>query len=389
MLNTVFNGGFGFIFWMMAAKYYTPEDVGVATAIISSLTLITVLSKMGFDISIIRYYPQSKTNNFLFTTFLISSLSSIILGVIFILGSDYWSPELSFLKSQESILFIFYVCIFSVISLAGVVFVARNKPIYYFIQSLVLGSRIPLLFLFMTLGFWGIINSFGLSLLLTLLITGLVFYREKIDIPMNFNKSFLKYSFTYSAGNYLVNLLTLLPNYLLPLVVINLLGSTKTAQFYIVFSFVSILYTIPSAVGTSLLVEGSNNNYSYTALKKSFLGTYGILFPLIIILIIFGNQFLSLIGKEYSSNIIFFNSMVVSSILVSVVLIYISHLRILKDIKGIIKISSIIFFSLMILSVIFLPIFDLLGVAFAWIVSYTMGIIYIIFHKNYPNPEDM
>ena len=48
MLTSVTSGGFGFIFWILAAKLYPKEDVGVATALISAMSLIVLLSRFGF-----------------------------------------------------------------------------------------------------------------------------------------------------------------------------------------------------------------------------------------------------------------------------------------------------------------------------------------------------
>ena len=52
MLTSISNAGFGFAFWMLAAKFY-PKDVGVATALISSIALLAGISMLGLDYSII------------------------------------------------------------------------------------------------------------------------------------------------------------------------------------------------------------------------------------------------------------------------------------------------------------------------------------------------
>jgi len=42
--TSVFNAGCGFFFWMIAARLYTVEQVGLATALISALGLVVLLS---------------------------------------------------------------------------------------------------------------------------------------------------------------------------------------------------------------------------------------------------------------------------------------------------------------------------------------------------------
>ena len=59
MLSSITNAGFGFFFWMTAARLYPKEDVGIATALWSSLALIILLSRFRFDFSIIRFFQDS------------------------------------------------------------------------------------------------------------------------------------------------------------------------------------------------------------------------------------------------------------------------------------------------------------------------------------------
>lgn len=58
MLTSLSSSGFGFVFWMLAAKLYMKEDVGIATALISSMGMLILLTRFGLDVSIIRFFPK-------------------------------------------------------------------------------------------------------------------------------------------------------------------------------------------------------------------------------------------------------------------------------------------------------------------------------------------
>jgi len=58
MLTSISNAGFGFIFWMLAVRFYSTADIGLASAIISTMGLIFMLSLLGFDISLVRFLPE-------------------------------------------------------------------------------------------------------------------------------------------------------------------------------------------------------------------------------------------------------------------------------------------------------------------------------------------
>jgi hypothetical protein len=58
---------------MAAARIYSIEDVGITTALISSLNLITLFSLFGFDYSLIRFLPISNNRKVYNTCLVITS----------------------------------------------------------------------------------------------------------------------------------------------------------------------------------------------------------------------------------------------------------------------------------------------------------------------------
>ncbi len=56
--NNLLSAGSGFFFWIFAARFYSPEDVGIGSALISAMGLLCMLSMLGFDIGLIRYIPN-------------------------------------------------------------------------------------------------------------------------------------------------------------------------------------------------------------------------------------------------------------------------------------------------------------------------------------------
>ncbi len=58
MLTSASISIFGFIFWIIVARFYTPHDVGLATAIFSMAQLIGVFSGLGLGFGLIRYLAK-------------------------------------------------------------------------------------------------------------------------------------------------------------------------------------------------------------------------------------------------------------------------------------------------------------------------------------------
>jgi hypothetical protein len=115
MLTSTSEAGFGFIFWILAAKFYPAEDVGIATALISSMMLLVLLSRFGLDFSIIKFFPGADKSSIFSTSALITTFFAGIFGAIFIAGVDILSPELHLLKSpRNAALFLIFLTASSV-----------------------------------------------------------------------------------------------------------------------------------------------------------------------------------------------------------------------------------------------------------------------------------
>ena len=60
MLSSVIGAGIRFVFWVIAARFYSAEDVGLASAIVSAMRMIGMLSVLGLDLALIRFIPEKE-----------------------------------------------------------------------------------------------------------------------------------------------------------------------------------------------------------------------------------------------------------------------------------------------------------------------------------------
>src|SRR3989344_597179 len=84
MASTVVTASFGFIFWILNARLYTAEQIGIATTIISGTALIAQFSLLGLKNGIIRFLPGSKAKHNK-----INTASNIVIIVTLVLASLY------------------------------------------------------------------------------------------------------------------------------------------------------------------------------------------------------------------------------------------------------------------------------------------------------------
>ena len=94
----------GFFFWIINARLYSAEQVGIGTTLISVMTLISSFSILGLDNGIIRYLPTSeRKNEKINTSFTSVALMSILISAIYLIFMKIFSPKLLFVR--ENIIF--------------------------------------------------------------------------------------------------------------------------------------------------------------------------------------------------------------------------------------------------------------------------------------------
>src|SRR3989344_4999605 len=133
MLSTFVMAFFGFFFWIINARLYSADDVGIATILISTMTLISNFALLGLGNGLIRFLPNSiNRNDKINTSFTIVIGVTLLLTTIFILLINFFSPSLVFIKNNliYSVIFILTVIITSVNAVSDNVFVAYRFTKY-------------------------------------------------------------------------------------------------------------------------------------------------------------------------------------------------------------------------------------------------------------------
>ena len=371
ILTSISIAGFGFIFWMLAAKVYSKEDVGIATALVSSIVLLANLSKFGLDFSIVRFFPEENKSIVFSTSATITILFATLLGVMFIAGTWAWLPKLNFLMTFNNlILYLLFLISNSLVLLAGTAFIAMRRAEFRFLQSIITGLRVVFLFPLAFLGAMGIFGAFGISFMFTLAVSFSLLAKLGVKFTPKIDRRFLKDILHFSTGNYVAGLLIQSPNQILPIMVLNVLGAEHAAHYYIAFAIANLLFMIPQAVSTSLFVEGSHGEALKKSTIKSLLAIAFILTPAVICVYVFGDKLLKLIGKDYLQGLDLLKILLLASFFIAICNIYFSIKRVKKDIKELVILSGLIFTLLIGFSYILIHSFGIKGIGYAWIISY-------------------
>ena len=376
LLNSGLGGILGFVFWIVAARFYPPAQVGMVSALLAAMMLLAAFSRLGFDMGVIRFLAAEKDKPGMINSCLtITCLASLILAVIFSAGLDLWSPALSFIREDIPFMisFIVFTVAFALSVMLSSIFVAFRRTEFSFFQNTIAGVlRLALPVLAVSAGAFGLFFSWGIGICITIAVSLLLFlprlqpkYRP---LPM-IKKRVVNDMRHFSFMNYITGIFQGIPLYVLPLLVINILGSEATAYFRIAWAISGILFlTIPVAVCTSLFAEGSYNpeklrNNAIRAARLMLM----LIIPGVVLIFLLGDKILLLFGAAYSENgLRVLQILALSSIPAIFIQLYIVIRMVQKRMKPVILVAALI--AVIVLGIIYvlMPQFGLVGVGIGW-----------------------
>jgi|WetSurMetagenome_2_1015567.scaffolds.fasta_scaffold16347_3 O-antigen/teichoic acid export membrane protein len=388
-LNSVVGSAIGFIFWAVVARIYPASAVGLASALLSSHALLNSISLLGLDISLIRFLPEDKNPQQLINScFSVVSIFSALLAVIFLVGTPLWSPVLSYVNGNfvYFILFVAYAVISSLLLMQSQTFIALRSTGFVFAQQMIWHVlKIVLILVMVSFGSFGIFSAWNLAAVVALVVGSLFFLRKAQPgykpVP-SINKGSLTKMAQFSIENYVAGVIYSAPSFLIPLMVVNILGAESNAYFRIAFGVATILMAVPLSVTRSLFAEGSKDPQNLKKyIRNSATFIFIILVPASLVILGFGSSILLIFGKEYSQKALtLLWVLTLSSFPTAIIQLYSVIARIRLKVRPIIYAYSGVAIITLGGSYVLMKQFGLVGAAIGWIsglglVSVVVGIL--------------
>lgn len=388
MISSLFQAATGIVFWIVATRLYSEEQVGLGSAAIAAVGLLATLSSIGLDFAIIRFLPSAgdRSRDMINSCITVGGLISLFLGVIFIVGLGFWSPALLPIRENWSFITIFLVSTSAsgLASFIREIFVAKRRTGFAFAQGTLfsLSRFIPLVVLASFFEDFGIFTAWGIAFSLSVIVSIFFFIRsvEPSYYPMLVvRKESLSGLFRFSSANYVANLFWYAPGFVLPLLVINLLDSEHNAYFYICWTISTILFMIPTAISLSLFAEGAHDQKRLMQeVTRSFKLISLLLVPLVLLVLVLGDKLLLVFGEAYSENAVWLlRILAISAFPLSINFIYFSMKRVQMNMSEVVALSLAIAIVTLGLSYILLPSIGINGVGIAWLASQSAGAVVV------------
>lgn len=389
MANTIVTTGLGFFFWMVVARFYTEAEVGWGAAIISAMTLLALLSELGFGAALIRFLPKAeKPVDIINSCFTLSGIVALALAAIFIAGLNLWSPAIGFIRENPifATAFAFFVLLFALSGLTDSIFIASRRAEFVLPKGTVFSLlKIPLPILlalfFHTFGIaaaWGIAVGVAMAVSVLLLLPRV--QNQYRPVP-KLNVGAMGKMWRYSAGSYLNSLFAGAPALILPIMVVNLIGPAHNAYFYMAWMIAGLLSAIPLAVSQSLFAEGSHfEDELGVNVRRSLKLIFLLLIPAVVLLFLLGNWLLSLFGEGYTTNgLMLLWILGISNLFLGINHVYNSLLRVERRVGKLAIISGFIATAVLLGSYFSMPITGIVGIGYVWLAAQGMVTLYVLF----------
>jgi O-antigen/teichoic acid export membrane protein len=339
----------GFIFWTLAARLYTTEQVGLASSVVSVTALLAGAASLGLGVGLVRFLPEraqpQRTLNAVLT---LTALTSLAVGAVYLLGVGSWSPTLTVLAERPvyAIGFLAFIAVTGWSSLLQMAYLGRREAAYAFWQMVTMNAmRLLLVVGLAQFGAPGLVGSVALAVGIADLLGVIGFlprlirgYRPRpLWAPDEWRPLV-----PYSVGNYAADLLYRAPMLLAPLLVLERLGAASSAHAYIGWMLGGILASPGTALASSTFAEGSHAPREVRPLLlRASRYAVGVTLPLALVAGVAAPWVLSLFGPSYAAEATtLMRWLAVAAPLMAFANLYFAGLRVRRRIKEMILLSA-------------------------------------------------
>jgi O-antigen/teichoic acid export membrane protein len=313
MATTVANSLLGYLYWMVAAHTYAAHDIGLAAALISTMTLASILSSQGIGWTLIQLLPSRLAGHAWSLTLNAGLATGILTGLcaatIVVVVLPLLSPQLAIVGhgTAYAVTFVAGVALTTIGSLVDYVFMAERATDNMLVRNVILAAiKMPLLLLPLLLAQAGAFGIFGTWVLATAIgaLAGMALVRRlgrSYRPAMRDTRDQVRAMLSSLAGNHVITVGGLAPTYLLPLFVTARLSAADNAYFYITWRLAGLSLMVSPAVAASLAAEGSHARHDLLrTARSSILLIAALLGPAMLLFLVGGRYILASFGPGYA-----------------------------------------------------------------------------------------
>jgi O-antigen/teichoic acid export membrane protein len=393
MATTVVNSILGFAYWVVAARWYPTAAVGSAAALVSAMTLVSVVANPGLHSGLTQALPRAESSRSWSTLFTGSLLVGTVTGSAAGVVSGLLMPVLLSKSWPHAgpwtlIFFVLGVVSAALSLVVDYTFVAERVSQHMLFRNAAFGVlKIVLLVGAPAVGMTStgivIFGTWVLSAIATVAWAATIGVRRiRRDYSPAVRGARAQYRAMRTAlwHHHLANLGCLLPMYVLPLEVVAQVSVQENAYFYVTWMMCGVFMMVSPAVSSSLFAEGSHTpgDVRHAALRS--LRTIAILLvPAALALGLGGQLALGAFGPAYATEGFGLLLVVIaSSVPDAITNVAISVLRVEHRLREAAALNGMMAVISIALAWVLLPSMGIIGAGVAWLVAQSAGTVVVV-----------
>lgn len=299
----------GLLFWRLVAHLFSPTRVGLATSLISAISLISYMSLCGLNSTLIRFPAPARARNSQITlSFTAVCTTAFVIASGYLLGLPWYGQKLMFVRDSPWLSALFVgSCVCAALNvITDTVFIGARIPQYNLLADGVIQGVAKLILPIFLVGFgsFGIVGANGGGFAIAVVASlALMWWRLEFRPDFKTRGTGLRKFYKFSVASYLSSLIGLLPTLVLPLIVLQRLGPSASAYFYIAFQVASMLTGVCTGVGESMFSEAAHDlSRTRDVFRRSAKIMTIAVVPGALVLAVGSRLLLTFFGAAYSQN---------------------------------------------------------------------------------------
>lgn len=296
----------GAVFWVIAARLAPAESVGLASSLVTTTEALAVLAMLGFNVSLLHTMPRSDRQraDVVFSAAVVAGVAAV-LAAAYALALPHTAPKLAAVVAGPLVVggFVVLVAATAVNQLTDTMFLAVDRVRDNFvINGVVLsGARVGAAALLTGAGAFAIFGAVAGTAATAATLSLLVLLRRLPGRLRQRPSQALRHSARFTGAGYVSTVLLTVPQLVFPVLIINALGATESAYYFVGFQIVTLLNHVVFMVSNSMYAEVSRAPERAEEIMAKAARTIAVLAGAgIVVLVVAAPLVLHLFGARYA-----------------------------------------------------------------------------------------
>jgi O-antigen/teichoic acid export membrane protein len=310
VLSSGLTSVIGLLYWVVAARLFPPDVVGVNNALISTMTLIAVAAQLNLGNALLRFVPvaQRSARRLVLTCYAAGAVAAAVAGGIFALGAAWWAPELQQAVGGGPLVafFVLSTPIWTVFVIQDYVLTAVKRATIVPLENLVFSLlKIALLGVGALVAFGGAI-AVSWIVATALIVLAITAYLLRV-LPAAGERPAAspvrpRAVARFVSADWTGGLFTNAVEFGLPLLVLVTLGAEQAATFGVAWAIAYGLYLVSHGMGQSLVAHVAADPAALDAARRSTVTrSLALILPAAVVIVPGAGLILSIFGSHYAA----------------------------------------------------------------------------------------